>query len=561
MDRSMRGVRPEALGLLGEAVDNDARWLDSIAARQVPGEVTLWEMKQMMRSDALMMVRMGFEANAGWARIGTEHSDREIAAIGKYMEMARETYDPVTTSFRIDPYYDVGECWSEAAKWANEAGESDSMWVGECDMSRTHRFISENSEGLKTALAFMGVVMRYDTRSSSIQALSSKGHRWFDIDDRWESELRQNIGMLFKFARRGAGGRGKFRAVAADWSNSAWSGVLNAVLNASTVDSFEQWLGILEPWDTKPRLDSWIMDAGLKLAPSASEALASWVCSSILMCACARTFDPGLKHDVIPVLVGPQGIAKSTALAWLLPPEQRQIWFSDSLRLSADEKRRVEALQGAVIVEAAEMSGATTADIESLKAFLSRTNDRVRLAYRRNPEAHPRMCSIVGTANGDSVLPNDPTGNRRFATLMLADGNSDSVRDYLDANRTQLWAEAAYRSGTMKESLRLPKALEEIQASANEQVRSADSLLEEAIHEFLHLHASRIGGNEPFELHELAMKCGILKGDETPQQLSQRDVRRLNRILETFGCKSQRTMVKGIRKRYIYLPKTMYRPD
>ena len=103
-------------------------------------------------------------------------------------------------------------------------------------------------------------------------------------------------------------------------------------------------------------------------------------------------------------MIGAQGVGKSTALRCLLPPEHPE-WFSDGLRLSADDKVRAEALQGRVIVEAAEMAGSTRAERESLKAFLSRTDDgSVRLAFRRNPETLLRRCVIAGTSN-ESALP------------------------------------------------------------------------------------------------------------------------------------------------------------
>lgn len=74
--------------------------------------------------------------------------------------------------------------------------------------------------------------------------------------------------------------------------------------------------------------------------------------------------------------------------------------FNDGLHLAADPRIRAEALQGRAIVEASEMAGSTRAEMESLKAFLSRTDDGgQRMAYRRNPEAMPRRCIIVGTSN------------------------------------------------------------------------------------------------------------------------------------------------------------------
>ena len=46
-----------------------------------------------------------------------------------------------------------------------------------------------------------------------------------------------------------------------------------------------------------------------------------------------------------------------------------------------------------MIVEASELAGVSRADIQSLKAFLSRVDDgAVRLAYRRDPELMLQAC-------------------------------------------------------------------------------------------------------------------------------------------------------------------------
>ena len=59
------------------------------------------------------------------------------------------------------------------------------------------------------------------------------------------------------------------------------------------------------------------------------------------------------------------------------------------------------------------MAGSTRADIASLKAFLSRTDDgAVRLAYRGDPELMLRRAVIVGAADRNDPLPNDPNLRR-----------------------------------------------------------------------------------------------------------------------------------------------------
>ena len=71
-----------------------------------------------------------------------------------------------------------------------------------------------------------------------------------------------------------------------------------------------------------------------------------------------------------------------------------------ALHLASEPKARAEALLGRVLVECSEMAGSGRADLESLKAFLTRTDDgSVRLAYRRNPETMLRRCIIAGTTN------------------------------------------------------------------------------------------------------------------------------------------------------------------
>ena len=111
------------------------------------------------------------------------------------------------------------------------------------------------------------------------------------------------------------------------------------------------------------------------------------------------------------------------------------------------------------------MAGATRAERESLKAFLSRTDDgSVRLAYRRNPETMLRRCVLAGSTNDPHCLPADPSGNRRFVvvTVEAAGAGPAGVQAYLKANREQLWAEALHRYHEGEEAW-LPQSLADAQ--------------------------------------------------------------------------------------------------
>ena len=76
------------------------------------------------------------------------------------------------------------------------------------------------------------------------------------------------------------------------------------------------------------------------------------------------------------------------------------------------------------------------------------------------------------------------------------------VRDYMQANRSQLWGEAVhrYREG---ESPRLPEALKGRQAQANAEHRRGDEVLEVRLDAWL--------GAAPalFELADVATGCGL----------------------------------------------------
>ena len=54
------------------------------------------------------------------------------------------------------------------------------------------------------------------------------------------------------------------------------------------------------------------------------------------------------------------------------------------------------------------------ADVETVKSFISRMDDKYRASYGVNVESHPRQCIIVGSTNAESGFLRDITGNRRF---------------------------------------------------------------------------------------------------------------------------------------------------
>lgn len=187
-------------------------------------------------------------------------------------------------------------------------------------------------------------------------------------------------------------------------------------------------------WDGIPRVDTLLIDYfGADDTPYTRA-----VIRKTLVAAVARIYKPGTKFDSILVLNGPQGVGKSTFFAIL-----GKQWFSDSLSISdMKDKTASEKLINNWILEISEMSGIRKTEVEVVKSFVSRQDDKFRQAYGVNVESHPRKCIIVGSTNSEGGFLRDVTGNRRFWPVHVP-GTGKYYPWELDCT-DQIWAEAIH---------------------------------------------------------------------------------------------------------------------
>lgn len=155
-----------------------------------------------------------------------------------------------------------------------------------------------------------------------------------------------------------------------------------------------------------------------------------------------RLYNPGCKFDDMPVLIGTkQGEGKSTLVRWLAMEDR---FFNEVNEF--DSQRGVEALEGAWICEVSELLAMTkTKDVEAVKSFLTRQNDRRRAPYDKRTTDHPRQCIFIGTTNKEQFLT-DKTGNRRFYPVTVRQNGYelfDSEKEIKEYIR-QCWAEAKH---------------------------------------------------------------------------------------------------------------------
>ena len=274
--------------------------------------------------------------------------------------------------------------------------------------------------------------------------------------------------------------------------------ILLAIAAERSYHPIRDYFEALPEWDGIPRVDTLFVD--YLGTPDTEYSRA--VSRKMIVAAVARIFEPGIKFDSVVVLNGPQGMGKSSFFAKLGGK-----WFSDSLTISdMKDKAAPEKLQGYWILELGELAGLKKMDVETVKAFITRQDDKFRHSYGYNVEDHPRQCIIVGsTNNGDGFL-RDVTGNRRFWPVTCTKGAAHrpwEVEKVVD----QVWAEAylLYKGG---ETLFLTP--EEEAMAAMEQTAALESDVREGmISEYLDKLLP-----EDWEKMDLAERRGFLRGDQ-----------------------------------------------
>lgn len=137
------------------------------------------------------------------------------------------------------------------------------------------------------------------------------------------------------------------------------------------------------------------------------------------------------------VLDGAQGRGKSHFCRWLCPLPD----FFNEEAIRPDSEELPRAMASTWIWEVSEL-GATTskADIEALKATLTRTQLKFRTPYAKDPVTKRPMVSWLGTLNSTAAgWLRDQTGNRRFLSVTLTDIDWSYSQD-IDVH--QVWAQA-----------------------------------------------------------------------------------------------------------------------
>jgi putative DNA primase/helicase len=338
---------------------------------------------------------------------------------------------------------------------AADFGEEDKKWLKQLEYKK-------NGEMAATA-ANLTIILQndpnlqglaYNAHKGSIALLEPvpwrrpedwQGPGWVDDDD---SQLRIYLEKVYDI-----------------WSPAKVEDALAAVSRGREFHPIRDYLAGLPEWDGVTRLETLLIDyLGAEDTPYVRS-----VTRKTFTAAVARVMRPGVKFDYMLVLIGPQGIGKSTLFA-----KMGGEWFSDSLSMAdMKDKAAAEKLQGYWVLEIGELAGMKKVEVEAVKSFLSRQKDIYRPAYGRRTVEHLRQCVIVGSTNTDTGFLRDSTGNRRFWPVRVQGGKpgldpwaiSGDVVQQLWAEALQLWkaGEELYLTGDVaKEAIEQQKLAMEV---------------------------------------------------------------------------------------------------
>jgi hypothetical protein len=347
------------------------------------------------------------------------HADRDegvtVASLNRHLVKAERKDLLLPTESAADAFGDDIPFIAEEVDLANTEFEFDAE--PEFDRSKKGDIVAASQHNVRMAIDTLGASVSYDEFADKIRIEGLKGFGPY-LDDAALDRLWLKVDARFHFRPE----KSFFTTVILDYARRRSFHPVRDYLDEAQ-----------SAWDGKARLDRLLIDyGGAKDSPfnRAASALP-------LIAAVRRIRNPGAKFDEMAVLESAQGKNKSSALEVLaIRPE----WFTDSLPLNADNKRTIEAVTGKLIVECADLHGMGNADVDHVKAQLSRQVDRARLAYGRLTTERPRQFVIYGTANADNYL-RDRTGNRRFWPVKVDRFDLDRLR----ADLQQLWGEAACR--------------------------------------------------------------------------------------------------------------------
>ena len=218
------------------------------------------------------------------------------------------------------------------------------------------------------------------------------------------------------------------------------------VIGSGYVKSFHPflyYLNRLPPWDGKDHILGLSVSVMVKGSTEKQmlfyEYLKKWLVAMV-----ASWIDDDEVNQAVLVLIGEQGIYKTTWFSHLLPPELRD-YFRIKVNSSRVSKDDLITLSQYGLVCYEELDVMRPSDVNTMKSMVTMPSIDERPAYGHYTEHMPHVASFCGTGNNVQFL-SDETGNRRWLPFIVESITSPREQPF-DYEGIYAQAYALYRQG------------------------------------------------------------------------------------------------------------------
>lgn len=196
---------------------------------------------------------------------------------------------------------------------------------------------------------------------------------------------------------------------------------------ANKMDTAQKWLTSLT-WDGTKRIERFLPMYMGTIDASYERAVGLYLWTALA----GRVMEPGCQVDMVPILVGTQGLGKSQGVKALVPDPE----FYTEIRLDESDDDVARKMRGTLVGELAELRGLRNSDLDRIKAFVTRTHEKWTPKYMEFATTFARRLVMIGTTNEDDFLADDE--NRRWLPVRTSGVDVEAIK----RDRDQLWAEA-----------------------------------------------------------------------------------------------------------------------
>ena len=296
----------------------------------------------------------------------------------------------------------------------------------------------------------------------------------------------------------------------------------NLKLLAREFNPVKEWIES-KPWDGVSRLQEFLDTVTSDDEELKETLMRKW----LLGCVAAACREEGANLEGILVFVGRQAVGKTRWMKALAPDSE---WLLEGATLNPSDKDSVKQCVSHWICELGEL-GSTfkKADIDQLKAFLTKANDELRLPYDRAFSRYQRRTAFYGSVNEKEFLV-DSTGNRRFWVVRVSKIN---YRHKIDMQ--QLWAEIKATMFDEGQDWFLDEN-ERRQLQESNELSRTQSAVEDLILQYVKFDSAL---TEPVQMTQLLRDLGI----SSPRMS---DFKEAARVLSEHGMEPRRSNGKKI---------------